>query len=63
MLNQVAAAAAAVTDARNQTDQATSEIKLPELFQLVVECENEDQQRQLYERLSADGYKCRVLTL
>jgi len=36
---------------------------LPESFQVVVECEDEDQQREVFERLSAEGYNCRLLTL
>lgn len=36
---------------------------LPESFQVVVECKDEDQQREVFERLSAEGYNCRLLTL
>jgi ParB-like chromosome segregation protein Spo0J len=36
---------------------------LPESFQVVVECEDEEQQREVFERLSAEGYNCRLLTL
>lgn len=32
-------------------------------FQVVVECENEDEQRELFERLRDEGLKCRVLSL
>lgn len=32
-------------------------------LQILVECENEEQQKTLYERLIAEGLKCRVLTL
>ena len=39
------------------------EITVPALFQIVVEFANEDEQRKLYERLTAEGRKCRVLTL
>ena len=35
----------------------------PELFQVVIECRDEAQQRELFERLRGEGYKCRVLTL
>ncbi|HZZ27164.1 MAG TPA: hypothetical protein VFE46_04080 [Pirellulales bacterium] len=38
-------------------------IEVPELFQIVVECDDEAQQQQLFEQLTAQGYKCRVLTL
>lgn len=61
MLNGIAAEARAVVE--RQIDQPAPEVKLPELFQLVVECSSEEQQHQLYEQLITDGYKCRVLTL
>jgi len=32
-------------------------------FQLVVQCADEPQQRKLFERLSAEGLSCRVLTM
>jgi hypothetical protein len=34
-----------------------------ERYEVVVECDGEDQQREVYERFQAEGYKCRVLTL
>lgn len=40
-----------------------AEVDVPETFQIVVECQDEDQQRELYERLSGEGLKCRLLTL
>ena len=33
-----------------------------EKFEVVVECASEDEQRDIYERLSAEGKKCRLLT-
>ncbi|HEY4309863.1 MAG TPA: ParB N-terminal domain-containing protein [Pirellulales bacterium] len=36
---------------------------LEELYQLVVECGDETAQRALFERLSGEGFKCRVLVL
>lgn len=36
---------------------------LPECrFEVIVECQDEASQRNLYERLTAEGYRCRVLT-
>ena len=32
-------------------------------LQVVVECQDEVEQRQIYERLTAEGHKCRVLAL
>ena len=39
------------------------EVDVPTLFQIVVECDDETGQRELYERLTNGGYKCRVMTL
>jgi len=38
-------------------------IEVPEAFQVVVECRDEQQQRAVFERLSGEGLKCRLLTL
>ena len=37
--------------------------ELESLFQVLVECHNEPEQRTLFERLKEEGYTCRVLTL
>ncbi len=39
------------------------EVEIPELYQVVVECEGEHEQQQVYERMRKEGYRCRVLTL
>ncbi len=39
------------------------EVDVPEAFQVVVECRDEDQQRAVYQRMTAEGFKCRLLTL
>ncbi len=44
-------------------DAEPPEINIPEAFQVVVECRDETQQQEVYERLTADGLKCRLLTL
>jgi hypothetical protein len=41
----------------------TTDKQIPKLFQIVVECDGESSQRALYERLTSEGYDCRVLTL
>lgn len=48
--------------------EADAESERPDLIvsgclQVVVECQDEQEQRQLYERLTAEGHKCRVLAL
>jgi hypothetical protein len=39
------------------------EPRIPQLFQIVVECRDEDEQREVYETLVAAGRKCRLVML
>jgi ParB-like chromosome segregation protein Spo0J len=39
------------------------EVDFRETFQVVAECENELEQESLFERLRAEGYKCRCMSL
>lgn len=39
------------------------EVKIPTSFQLIVECEDEESQAELYERLVSEGYKTRICNL
>jgi site-specific DNA-methyltransferase (adenine-specific) len=39
------------------------ESEIRESFEVVVECRDEEQQKQLYERLRSEGYSCRLFTL
>jgi hypothetical protein len=41
----------------------TPEITIHESYQVVVECHDEAEQKSVYERMRAEGYRCRVLTL
>ena len=36
---------------------------IDEKFQIVIDCEDVQQQKELYQRLSAEGFPCRLLTL
>ncbi|MCL2305230.1 MAG: hypothetical protein FWC43_07800 [Planctomycetaceae bacterium] len=49
------------TPAVNSEDQ--KEIHLPTLFQLLVDCEDEEQQKELYEELVDRGVKLKILNL
>ncbi len=51
------------TDHRPLAAARPTTVEVPTLFQIVVECDGETGQRELYERLSSEGYKCKVLTL
>lgn len=44
-------------------DSPKQQVRVPEAWQVVVECENEDQQRELYERLAGEGFDCRIVNL
>ncbi|MCG8451238.1 MAG: hypothetical protein MI725_16850 [Pirellulales bacterium] len=39
------------------------ELEIPASFQVVVECQSEDEQQAIFERMRKEGYRCRVLTL
>jgi hypothetical protein len=42
---------------------AAAPVAIPESYQVVVECRDEEDQQAVFERMRADGYRCRVLTL
>lgn len=39
------------------------EVAIPQSWQVVVECRDEADQREIFERMRGEGYRCRVLTL
>jgi len=39
------------------------DVPIPESYQVVVECRDEDDQRSVFDQMHAAGYRCRVLTL
>lgn len=39
------------------------ELLVPELYQVVVECDDEEHQKSVYEQLQSEGLKCRLLNL
>ena len=48
---------------KEQGVPAGREINIPESYQVVVECRDEEDQQSVFERMRAEGYRCRVLTL
>ncbi len=60
-LDEMLAAPESVADADN--DEPARDVPIPEAFQIVIECRDEDQQKDIFERLSAEGLSCRLLTL
>lgn len=66
LLDQLAAGGetcGATSAAEASEPHGRDEVKVPEAFQVVVECRDETQQQELYERLVAEGFHCRLLTL
>lgn len=49
--------------ARPATGNPDPGTRIPEAYSVVVECAGESQQREVYERLSAEGFKCRLLVM
>jgi hypothetical protein len=50
--------------ARRRGDAAGSKANAPpELYQVVIECKDEAEQRELFERLRGEGWKVRLLVL
>ncbi|MEX2027045.1 MAG: hypothetical protein WEH44_07085 [Pirellulaceae bacterium] len=48
---------------RKPSEPAPAPPRMPAIFQVVVECESERDQEEVYRRMKAEGRKCRVLTL
>lgn len=46
-----------------QTERDDLSDKVGETYEVIIECDNEEQQEQIYNKLIGDGYSCRVLTL
>lgn len=60
LLAQLAEQHAVPGDAPEQT---VDDVTIPASFQIVVDCGDESRQQCLFERLTAEGFKCRVLSL
>lgn len=50
-------------DLSEKEPKMPKEVEVPEGYEVVVECENELEQQQVFEQLTEKGYKCRILTL
>jgi hypothetical protein len=40
-----------------------AEGRVPEIYQVVIDCRHEREQRAVFERMRGEGFRCRVLTL
>ncbi len=43
--------------------ESPKEVDIPEAFQVVIDCRDESEQQTIYERMTGEGYSCRLLTL
>jgi ParB-like chromosome segregation protein Spo0J len=47
-----------------KANEEMESLRLPEeKFEVVVECRDEEQQKEIYQRLSSEGFQCRLFTL
>ncbi len=53
----------AINKAMQIEDESMRDVAIPDSYQVLVACEDESQQKQLFERLDEEGFQCRVLTL
>jgi len=53
------------SDVLAEIDQAAAppEVQIPEVFQVVVQCQDEADQQAVFKQMTEQGYQCRVLTL
>lgn len=54
---------ASIFDDPEQEDTEPTEQPYAETFSIVVECESEEEQERIFNRLDSEGYKCRVQSL
>ncbi len=54
---------ASIVDDSEQEDTVPTEQPYAETFNIVVECESEEEQERIFNRLDSEGYKCRVQSL
>lgn len=52
-----------VSDLPTEIADERPEIAIPEAYQVVVECKDESQQQEVFERLTREGYQCRLAML
>ncbi len=44
-------------------DVPVEDVPIDESHQVIVDCDTEDEQRKVFDKLTTEGYRCRVLTL
>jgi ParB-like chromosome segregation protein Spo0J len=53
----------ALPEIADPEDGPSREAPVPEVFQVVVECRDEAEQQAVFNRLSAEGYRCKLLII
>jgi ParB-like chromosome segregation protein Spo0J len=53
---------ATILDDQNEIEEPES-VDYKEMFNIIVECSNEEEQEKIFNRLDTEGYKCRVQSL
>ncbi len=61
LLDEMLAEPDALPDATEA--EAGKEITIPEAFQVVIECRDEAEQQTVFERMTGEGYECKLLML
>ena len=46
-----------------RTLESGKEVTIPEVYQILVTCRNEEEQRDIFEQLTSDGRSCRIVNL
>ena len=62
VLDQMLSAPELAPDSQSN-DGPPPEVEIPEVFQVVIECKDEAEQKSLFERFTGEGLRCRLLTL
>jgi len=49
--------------AKGKSTTEPTDGRVPEIYEVVIECRHEREQRAVFERMRGEGFRCRVLTL
>jgi ParB-like chromosome segregation protein Spo0J len=59
---EMAALAGALAETAEESDEDGGDDPLPEKYEIIVECDGEAHQREVFEKLESEGFRCRVIT-
>jgi ParB-like chromosome segregation protein Spo0J len=52
-----------ITDSFHANEKEAKEVEIPEVYQILVTCRDEEEQREVFDRLTAEGRNCRIVNL